>query len=370
VREIAPHRQSQVDPGRIASNVAAIVAAVAPARVLAVVKADGYGHGAVTASRAALDGGAGWLGVADIGEALELRSAGVSAPVLAWLHPSPEDFRPAVAADVTLGVSSAAELRAAARAGARDVHVKIDSGLHRSGVPREQWAAFFEEAAEGERRGGPRISGMFTHLSNASETDNARQLLRFDLAVGDARAAGLDPALRHIGGAHAAISVEPGRYELVRVGIAAYGLRAEARTPVESLNLRPAMRVTSRVASVRRVEAGAGVSYDYAHRADDDGWLALVPLGYADGIPRHASGRAWVTIGGRRYPIAGRIAMDQMVVDTGKDRRAPGDEVIVWSDGDDEAPTADDWADWAGTIGYELVTRMGARRIDRIVGRW
>jgi alanine racemase len=112
------------------------------------------------------------------------------------------------------------------------------------------------------------------------------------------------------------------------------------------------------------------VSYDYAHRADEDGWLALVPLGYADGIPRHASGRAWVTIGGRRYPIAGRIAMDQMVVDTGKDRCAPGDEVIVWSDGDDEAPTADDWADWAGTIGYELVTRMGARRIDRIIGRW
>ncbi|MFJ6651477.1 alanine racemase [Microbacterium sp. NPDC091313] len=364
-----PARQSLIDPARITANVAAIVAAVTPAQLLVVVKADGYGHGAVTAATAALQGGASWLGVADISEALELRRAGIAAPVLAWLHADLRLFPAAVAADVTLAISHARELRAATEAGAGVVHIKIDSGLHRNGAPIDEWAGLFDEAARAERCGGPRVAGMFTHLSNASEAENRSQLDRFDDAVRLARSAGLDPTVRHIGGTHAALTVARGRYELVRVGIGAYGLRAEQRTPVAGVGLRPAMRLSSVVSSVRPVRAGSGVSYDYAFRADADGWLALVPFGYADGLPRQASGSSSVSIGGRRYRVAGRIAMDQLVVATGADQRSPGEHVVLWGDGGDGAPTADEWADWAGTIGYELVTRIG-RRVERVVGAW
>jgi alanine racemase len=363
-------RRSLVDPARIEANVAAITAAVAPSQVLIVVKADGYGHGAATAATAAMRGGASWLGVADISEAVELRRSGTDAPILGWLHADVRQFPAAVAAGVTLGVSGADELRAAAAAGARAVHVKIDSGLHRNGVAEDEWQAFFEEAARREKCGGSRVTGMFTHLSNASDADNRAQLQRFDAAVRVARAAGLRPDVRHIGGTHAALTIARGRYEMVRVGIGAYGLRAEERTPVAGLALRPAMRLSSVVSSVRRVRTGAGVSYDYAFRADGDGWLALVPFGYADGLPRQASGRASVAIGGCRYPVAGRIAMDQLVVATGSDRRSPGEEVVLWGDGGDGEPTADQWAGWAGTIGYELLTRMGGRRLERVVDAW
>jgi alanine racemase len=365
--EPGPFREAVIDLDAVRRNVGAIAAQVAPAGVMAVVKADAYGHGAVPVARAALDAGAGWLGVADLHEAIALRDAGIDAPVLAWLHDPDVRFAPAIERDVDLGISSIAQLDASAEAAASvdrvaNVQLKLDTGLSRNGIAPEAWAAAVARAAELEDAGRIRVRGVFSHLANTSPEVDAAQLAAFLRGVDEARAAGLRPELRHLASTAAALRFPEARLDLVRIGIGLYGVPPFGDgTTAADLGLSPVMTLRGRVAAVRRVDTGAGVSYNHVWRAPRPTTLALVPLGYADGVPRQASGRAQVLIGGRRHPVVGRIAMDQFLVDVGDAAVEVGDEVVLFGDPEAGAPSADDWADAADTIGYEIVTRIGPR---------
>ena len=359
-----PLREARIDLAAIANNVARLREYAGGAQLMAVVKANGYGHGAVRVAKAALAGGAGWLGVADLTEALELRSAGIDAPILAWLHDPDTDFRAAIDNRIDIGLSAPAQLRAVAAqitdTPAR-IQIKLDTGLSRNGVAESVWDQFFAAAAEGERAGRLIVTGLFSHLSNTSEADDLAAIERFRTGIARAHQHGLRPELTHIAASAAAISLTQARFDMVRVGIGMYGLSPFEHRSSASLDLIPAMSLHSRVNAVRRVAAGTGVSYGYTWRAERETTLVLVPVGYADGVPRAASGAGTVSIHGVRHPVRGRIAMDQFVVEVGDAMVAVGDEVVLFGDPRQGLPSADDWALAAGTINYEIVTRIGPR---------
>ncbi|GAA3656312.1 alanine racemase [Microbacterium marinilacus] len=362
-------REARIDLAAVTHNTRTLRDLAGTRELIAVVKADAYGHGAADVARAALAGGATRLGVADIREAIALRDAGIEAPVLAWLHDPDETFVDAVARDVQVGVSSLAQLHAVARAAESTravVHLKLETGLGRNGIASQDWADVFREAARLEDEGRLHVEGLFSHLSNTSDDDDRVQVRRFEVGVAAAEAAGLRPAVRHIAATAAAIALPEARLDAVRIGIGLYGLspfadRPAADDPAAGIGLRPAMTLRARVAAVRRVPGGQGVSYGYAHRTAAESTLALVPLGYADGVPRQASGAGPVVIGGARFTVAGRIAMDQFVVDVGDHPVAVGDEVVLFGDPAAGHPSAAEWASAAGTINYEIVTRIGPR---------
>lgn len=357
----APLRVARIDTGAIAANVRELRARARTRDFMAVVKADGYGHGMLTAARAALDGGATWLGTADPEEALTIRAAGIDAPVLAWLLHTAADFGAAGAAGIDLGVSSAEQLlRIAATARGTAVHIKVDTGLSRNGLAPERWARTFATAAALERDGDLRVRGLFSHLANTSADEDAAQEERFAAAVRIARDHGLAPEHLHLASTAAATGRDQSAWTMVRCGIGIYGV-SPTDDDADLLGLTPAMTLSTEVAAVRRVGPGAGVSYDHTWRAERPTGLALVPLGYADGVPRAASNRAEVLLGGRRRPVRGRIAMDQFLVDVGDDEVRVGDPVVLFGDPGTGAPSASDWGRWAGTIGYEIVTRIGPR---------
>lgn len=356
----APLRAARIDLAALRSNHAALRSLVAPARVLGVVKAEAYGHGAVGVARALEESGVDWLGVADLGEAVALRDAGITTPILAWLHGTDAGAAAAAAHDIDLGVSTVDQLEQAARAGAT-VQLKLDTGLSRNGFAPADAVAAFARAADHQRGGRLRVRGIFSHLSNTSPADDDRQLALFHELVDAARHAGLDPELRHIASTQAAVTRPDARLDLVRLGIGLYGVSYDAVADPAELGLRPVMELAGSVAAVRRVPAGTGMSYGYLHRTERETTLALVPLGYADGVPRAASGKVEVLIDGVRYPQVGRIAMDQFLVDVGDHPVAVGDRVVLWGDPATGAPSAEDWARASGTIGYEIVTRVGPR---------
>ncbi len=360
----ATFREARIDLDALRSNFSVVRRLVAPALVMGVVKADAYGHGARLVASTLADEGADWLGVADLEEGRALRAAGVTTPMLAWLHGPGTDFTAAIDAGIEIGISSREQLERAAGAagsGRAVVQLKVDSGLSRNGIAPADRAAVFERAAELEARGRIHVHGIFSHLSNTSPADDARQLGVFDEAVAEARAAGLDPELRHLAATQAALQQPALRFDLVRIGIGLYGLPAAASVDAAALGLRPVMQLVAAVAAVRRVPAGTHVSYGYTHTTAHETTLALVPLGYADGVPRAASNRADVSINGRRCPVVGRIAMDQFLVDVGEGDVRVGDEVVLWGDPATGVPSAEGWADAADTIGYEIVTRLGPR---------
>ncbi len=361
----APFREARIDLDALRSNLAIMQERVAPALLMAVVKADAYGHGAELVARTVADAGAEWLGVADLAEGLALRRAGISTPMLAWLHGPDADFALAVGAAIDLGISSLAQLERAAATdsglGPAVVQLKVDSGLSRNGIAPDDRARVFERAAAFERSGRIRVRGIFSHLSNTSAADDDRQVAVFDAAVAEARAAGLDPELRHIAATQAALERPSMRFELVRIGIGLYGLPAADSVDAAALGLRPVMQLSAAVAAVRRVPPGTHVSYGYTHRTHEETTLALIPLGYADGVPRSASNLGAVSIRGRRCPVVGRIAMDQFLVDVGDGEVQVGDRAVLWGDPADDVPSAEEWAAAAGTIGYEIVTRVGPR---------
>ncbi|AAT89710.1 alanine racemase [Leifsonia xyli subsp. xyli] len=360
----APFRELVVDLDAVSANVVRLRERAGTPHLMAVVKADAYGHGAVESACAALAGGADWLGVADLSEASQLRAAGIEAPLLAWLHDPDEDFVAAIAAGVDIGVSSLAHLEAAAAAGGGSpafVQLKLETGLSRNGLPEEQWEAVFARAHELERSGRIVVRGVFSHLSNASPAEDRAAIAAYERGLARAEAAGLAPELRHIAASAAAISLPEARFTLVRLGLAIYGLSPFGAASATELGLRPALTLRARVAAVRRVPAGKGVSYDYTYRTERETTLALVPVGYGDGLPRHASNLGPVSIGGERFRVSGRIAMDQFVVDVGDAPVAVGDEVVLFGDPARGVPGADDWAAAAETINYEIVTRLGGR---------
>ncbi|WP_404439339.1 alanine racemase [Microbacterium aerolatum] len=331
--------------------------------VIAVVKANAYGHGAAASAVAALSGGATRLGVADINEALDLRRQGITAPIISWLHQPDERFDAVAAERIEVGISSFDQLEAAGAVAGGDVgvHLKLETGLSRNGIAPGDWGRVFAEAARLERIGRIRIVGLFSHLSNASPADDRAALARFEEGTKAAASAGIRPEIRHIAATAAAIDLPETRLDAVRIGIGLYGLSPFDDRSSAELGLRPAMTLRGAVAAVRRVPAGSGVSYGYDHRTNRDTTLALVPLGYADGIPRQASGRGPVVINGQRFTVAGRVAMDQFVVDVGDAHVAVGDEVVLFGDPTLGVPSATEWANAAGTINYEIVTRVGNR---------
>lgn len=358
-----PLREARISAESISVNAASMRRLVPTAHSMAIVKADGYGHGAVTAARAALEAGVDHLGVADLDEAFELRAAGIDAPLLAWLHDPDADFAAAAEAGIMLGVSSRAQLARAAASGHRaTVHVKVDTGLSRNGVVEAEWSALVDELAAAVAAGTVHLGGVFSHLSNTSPDDDRAQVVAFERFVDAVRAVDLDPGIRHLAASAAALDHPAARYDMVRLGLALYGIAPE-RHLRGTLPLVPAMRLSARVVGLKRVPANSGVSYGYLHRTTAPTTLALVPLGYADGVPR-AAVDAPVRIGDTVHRVVGRIAMDQLIVDVGDAPVELGDRAVLWGDPAEGDPSVDEWADAATTIAYELVTRLG-RRVHR-----
>ncbi|MFA6575008.1 MAG: alanine racemase [Nocardioides sp.] len=336
--------------------------------VMVVVKADGYGHGMVPVARAAREAGAEWLGVATIDEALALRAAGADGRVLCWLHVPGEPYDAAIAADVDVTAYSVAELDEIAAASTATgsparVQLKVDTGLNRGGAAESDWPGFFARARAGEQAGHWRVTGVWSHFACSDEPDhpaNDRQEAAFHRALAAADAAGLRPELRHLANSAAALLRPSSRFDLVRCGIAAYGLDpAPGHTP--DLGLVPAMTARSRLAMVKSLVAGDSVSYGHSWTAEQPTTVGLVPVGYGEGVPRHASNTASVAVGGKQRPIRGRVCMDQVVVDLDGDTPEVGAEVVLFGPGRDGEPTAQDWAEACGTISYEIVTRIGGR---------
>ncbi|MEO7235215.1 MAG: alanine racemase [Lapillicoccus sp.] len=359
-----------VDLDAVAANVRALRERASGAEVLAVVKADAYGHGLVPAARAAQAGGATWLGTAQQSEAVALRDAGITGRLFTWLHVPGVDFGQALSRDIDVSASAPWALDGIA-AGARAlgqparVHLKVDSGLGRNGAYGTGFTDLVAAARRLEAEGVLRVVGVWSHLACADEPGHpsvARQQEVFTAAVRVAEAAGCRLDVRHLANSAATLTAPQTHFDLVRPGIACYGLSPVPQVGgPEAYGLTPAMTLVARLALVKRVPAGLGVSYGHHYTTPADTVLGLVPLGYADGIPRHASGTGPLSVAGRRYTVAGRVCMDQVVVDLGPDTPAQaGDEVILFGP-DPSGPTAQGWADAAGTIGYEIVTRIGPR---------
>jgi alanine racemase len=339
-------------------------------RLMTVVKADGYGHGLVESAAAARQGGADWLGVATIDEAVALRRAGDRRPVLCWLSVPGDDWAAAVERDVDVTVYSEAALDEVLATGlAARVQVKLDTGLHRGGAPPAAWDGLFRKALKAQEQGRIVVTGIWTHFSSSDEPDdpaNDDQERLFDEGVRAARALGLTPELTHLANSAAAILRPSSRRDLVRVGLASYGLDpAPGITP--DIGLRPAMTARATLAMVKDIEPGGAVSYGRTWLADHATTLGLVPVGYGDGLPRVGGNHAEAYVAGRRRPVRGRICMDQLVVDLDGDDPGAGAEVTLFGTGEHGEPTATDWAEACGTISYEIVTRIGGRFTRRYV---
>ncbi len=368
----APLRaRAEIDLAALRANVRSLRTRAAGAAVMAVVKSDAYGHGAVPCARAAVRAGATWLGTATPEEALALRAAGLDGRIMCWLWTPGGPWRAAVDADLDISVSGMWALREVTEAarGARTparVQLKADTGLGRNGCqPGEDWAELVGEALKAEREGLVRITGLWSHFACADEPGHpsiAAQLTRFREMVAYAEGQGVRPEVRHIANSPATLTLPEAHFDLVRTGIAVYGISPspEVGSPAD-FGLRPVMTLSASVALVKHVPGGHGVSYGHHYVTPGETTLGLVPVGYADGIPRHASGTGPVLVGGKWRTVAGRVAMDQFVVDLGGDEPEAGAAAVLFGPGDRGEPTAEDWAQAAGTIAYEIVTRIGTR---------
>jgi len=375
------HASVRIDLDAVTANVVRLAGFAQPALLCAVVKADGYGHGAVEIATAAVEAGAPWLAVALVEEGVELREAGIDVPVLVLSQPPPDAMADARAADLTPTLYTPEGVAAAARAATEAaaevaspgtppwaVHLKVDTGMHRVGAQ----PADAVDLARSIQDSGLRLGGTFTHLAVADEPDRPEtrlQLDRFRAVLDDLAAADIDPGLRHAANSAGLLFHPDARLDLVRVGIAAYGI-APAPTLELPVMLTPAMSVRAEVTLVKDVPAGEGVSYGLRHVFDRDAVVATVPLGYADGVSRRlGTAGAEVLIGGVRRPVRGVVTMDQFVVEvTDGPPVASGDEVVLIGRQGDEEITADEWAGLLDTIAYEVVCGFGPRLPRRYIG--
>jgi alanine racemase len=357
---------AEIDLSALDHNIGVLRAAVAPAALWAVVKADGYGHGAVAISEQALRSGAAGLCVALAGEGIALRRAGIEAPILV-LSQQPRQALPAMLSERLMATvytdEHLADLAAVATdsGGTFDVHVKVDTGMHRVGVAPDAATALIRRA---NATSGVRLGGVFTHLACADEPEsvaNAEQLGRFEQVLQQLAAAGVEPSLVHAANSAGGLALVKARFDLVRAGIAIYGISPGPGVDHLAAALRPVMSLTARIGQVKHVAAGEHVSYGWRHRFESDTVIATVPIGYADGVPRRLSDGGEVLIGGRRRRLAGTITMDQLMVDCGRDDITVGDEVVLLGRQGDEEITVAEWAERLDTIVYEITCGLSPR---------
>jgi alanine racemase len=380
--EIPWLRRATVDLGAYRSNLAHLQQLIAPAQLMAVVKADGYGHGATHVARAAVESGVRWLGALELSNAHELRAAGIGpdTAVFAWQFAPTETFERAVSERIDLGISTLRQLdtvalavRAIAAAGAPDargsaaietpalVHLNLDTGLRRDGALADEWTDLVTRAVGLRDSGVLRLRGVYSHLAEASDDeddDSAEQLTR---AIDAAAALGATFEVRHLTASSAGMERPELRLDMVRMGSNTYGVPVTDGVSAADRGLTPVMTLSARVARVKRIAAGTGVSYDFTYRAPRDTTVALVPIGYADGISRRAQHGVTVALRGTRYPIVGRVAMDQFLIDVGDDPVEVGDEVTLFGAGSHGELTVGEWADLIGTIGEEVCCGIGPR---------
>jgi alanine racemase len=364
-------RTIEINLEAIASNYKTLKA-LTDAKVMAIVKADAFGHGMIEVAKKLESINVDMLATADLEEAALVRAAGVKSPLMAWLHGSTTDFESAIKNDIQIGLSTVQGLELVSAAGKAasipaKIHLKVDTGLGRNGAALAAWPEVVSKAVALEAQGLVKLVGVFSHLSGTSEQEDMRQLEVFESAVAVASELGANFELRHLAASNAALNYKKTHLDMVRAGIALYGLDPNPQTKAASFGLIPSMRVSSEVVSVKLVPAGHGVSYGYLHKTSSETALALVPFGYAEGMPRIATGKASVLLNGKQYPILARIAMDQFVLDVGTDSVSVGDEVVIFGDARKGEPTVEGLAEAAGTINYEIVTRIGgrARRVFR-----
>lgn len=359
-----PQAEAIIDLDAYRCNVAALAACAPESALMAVVKADAYGHGVVPIVRSARDAGADWIGAATPAEALAVRATGDTGPVLCWLAAPQEDLAAAVAAGIEVTASSVEQLEQIVAVGGRPrTQLKVDTGLARNGAFGADWSRLVEAAAAHQRAGRVEITGVWSHLACADEPAhpaNDEQETVFRAAVEEMAATGLEPGLRHLANSPATLTRPSAHFDLVRVGVATYGINP-APGLRHDVPLTPVMTLRGRLAAVKRVPAGTGVSYGHTFTTDRETTLGLVPLGYAEGVPVTGSGRLSAGFAGERIAQVGRVCMDQLMVDLGDRAAHRGDLVTLFGPGHDGEPTANDWAAAAGTIGYEIVTRVGGR---------
>mgnify|MGYP000063576348 CR=1 FL=1 len=358
-------RKLTIDLDAIVHNYRLMVSRTSAA-ILPVIKANAYGHGMVEVAKALEAADCGGFAVADIEEALTLRAAGVKAAVLAWLLDPEDDFVEAVRQDIDLGIATVGQLNKALEAATATgeiahLHLKVDTGLGRNGSTLDEWETLLRETKAATETGKVMVIGIFSHLAGTSEDDDRVQVAKFEAALAMAKTVGVDYEFAHLTASDGSLAYPDAHFDMIRVGIAIYGLDPFSAHRAAEYGLVPAMTATAKVIQVKRVPAGQGVSYGYLHTTDKETTLALVPVGYAEGLPRNATGKAHVSLNGKLYPILGRIAMDQFVLDVGDDPVSVGDEVVLFGDPAKGHPSVDDLADAADTINYEIVTRMGGR---------
>ncbi|MEZ7820376.1 MAG: alanine racemase [Aquiluna sp.] len=347
-------RELRIDLGRICSNYLALKSAFGPAKVMAVVKANAYGHGIIEVANALDEAGVDVLGVADLDEAISLRLAGIRAPVMCWLLDEQDDLQSAVEHNIILGISTIQQLESVPRGAI--IHLKVDTGLGRNGFMPDRIPDVVKILQDRRLK----VQGLLSHLANTSEAEDLAQQVVFDSVYLMLEQAGVKVDIKHLAASAAAISYPGMRYDMVRCGIVLYGLNPFEDRALEGLAVRPVMSAVAKVANLKSVPAGQGVSYGYRYKTDKPTKLALVPFGYAEGMPRISQG-ARVKIGQKLFPVVGRIAMDQFVVDVGDSEISMGDEVVIFGDSARNEPTAETLAESAGTVNYEVVTRVGGR---------
>jgi alanine racemase len=369
--------RAEVNLAAIAGNLK-FIKGKTKSQVLAVVKADAYGHGLVAVAKAAEEAGADWLGTALLEEAISLRSGGITKPIIAWLTPPGEDFKTAINLDIDLSISSVellSEIAAAGKAVSKipRVHIELDTGMSRGGFGDELDTVISEIASQ-VKSGAVKVIGIWSHFARADEPGSAMnqsQLSRFNTRVEQLKNAGISSEYLHLANSAASLANPDAHKNIIRWGIGLYGLSPDVNSMGTSseLGIKSAMKLISKLQLVKAVKAGQSVGYGSTATTKVDTKLGVVTMGYADGIPRNANNLAGVFVAGQRAALIGRVSMDQFVVDLGATSLAKtGDEVIVFGDGSGGEYTIDEWAKACGTINYEIVTRIGTR-VPRIYPR-
>lgn len=374
--------QVTVDLSAISENIQALKSRTEAPFFMAVVKGNAYGHGLVEVARTAVDAGADWLGTAQLTEAIALRQAGISVPILSWLYLATQTSSTILEAlehdiDVSLGSVSQLEVLvgiAKRRGRPAVVHLELDSGLSRGGARREDWAELVAEARTAELDGNLRVRGLWTHLAWAdvpAHPDNVAAVKEFEGAVSDALDAGLKPELRHVSSSANILDRPEFHFDMVRAGLAIYGLAPADHLNPADFGLRPALSVAAPLVMIKKVPAGTGVSYEHQAITHEPRYLGLIPLGYADGIPKGISGCPVVTVAGRSVPVIGKVCMDQFMVDLGPDASeiGIGDTAVLFGNPASGATSADEWGAAIGSHGDEIINRIAPRLPRQYVGQ-